>query len=307
VVNPPTTARLPPGLVSAVRGFVRVGFDVDTLLAKHALMSPGLDSRPRGHWPARRGADARATHELDRARALVDTFPPSTRERLAEGVRWAILALYESTTPTVRMTTSRASDASKGSPAAVAVTEIGYRLVIAAGTAADVSAPPDDWAVLDRTAIAAPAAAWPPRRRQPRGGAHEQGGVASHPWFVTQLLVPDSWLSTHADRETLAHWADLTGRSGGADRYWFPDAWDRFLEPGRRVGWLTANDVWRARPGRLPSAATPLPDEAADDDLPRRPRGITLTPDLERGVGVPPGYALVQCAATLEVSVVFSP
>jgi hypothetical protein len=34
---------------------------------------------------------------------------------------------------------------------------------------------------------------------------------------------------------------------------------------------------------------------------------MTLTPDLERGVGVPPGYALVQCIGTLEVSVVVHP
>jgi hypothetical protein len=29
-----------------------------------------------------------------------------------------------------------------------------------------------------------------------------------------------------------------------------------------------------------------------------------LTPDVERGVGVPPGYALVQCAGRLSVAVI---
>jgi hypothetical protein len=160
---------------------------------------------------------------------------------------------------------------------------------------------------MDRLAVAAPAAAWPPRRAG-QGGAPEQQGGASRPWFVTRLLVPDAWLSTHADPETLAHWARLTGRSGQTDRYWFPDTWDRFLEQGRRVGWLTANDVWRRRRGRLPSAAPSARDEAdADDPASHRPRGMTLTPDLERGVGVPPGYALVQCIGTLEVSVVVHP
>ena len=242
-------------------------------------------------------------------RTLLNALPSSTRERLAQGVRWAVLALYESPTPTVRLTT-QGSDASNGSPNAVAVTEIGYRLVVTASTAvADDSAlPPDDWEVLDRTAIAAPAAAWPPRRGASRSGPHGEGAAASPPWFVTQLLVPDSWLSTHADPETLANWARLTGRSGEPDRYWFPEIWDRFLEPGRRVGWLTANDVWRPRRGRLPSAATPLRDEAAADDLPfNYSPEPTLTPDLERGVGVPPGYALVQCVGTLEVSVVVIP
>ena len=308
MVNPPYAACLPAGLVSALQGLVRVGFDGDVLLAKAGSVPPALDSRPRGHLTVRRGEDARATYELNRIRALLDIVPSPTRERLVKGVRWAALALYESTTATVRLTTSHTSDASDRSPSAVAVTEIGYRVVIAAGTAVDERPPPSDWAILDRTAIAAPAAAWPPRRRPSRGGTHEQGGVESQPWFVTQLLVPDAWLSTHADPETLADWARLTGRSGAADRYWFPEIWDRFLEPGRRVGWLTANDVWRARRGRLPSAATPLVDEAADDDFPlNRPGGMTLTPDLERGVGVPPGYALVQCVGTLEVSVVLSP
>ena len=308
MVNPPYAARLPEGLVSALQGLVRVGFDGDVLLAKAGSDPPGLDSRPRGHSPVRRGADARATYELNRVRALLDMVPSPTRERLGDGVRWAVLALYESTTPTLRLTTSHTSDASERSPSAVAMAEIGYRVVIAAGTADDDSVKPHDWAMMDRTATAAPATPWPPRRLRSRGGAHDHGSVASPPWFVTQLLVPDAWLSAHADPETLAHWARLTGRSGAADRYWFPEIWDRFLEPGRRVGWLTANDVWRARRGRLPSAATPLGDETADDDFPlNRPGGMTLTPDLERGVGVPPGYALVQCVGTLEVSVILSP
>jgi hypothetical protein len=187
------------------------------------------------------------------------------------------------------------------------VAEIGYRVVITAGTTAPDSASPDDREAMERIAIAAPAAAWPPPRRL-GGGGHEQPGGASRPWFVTRLLVPDAWLSTHVDPETLAHWARLTGRSDETDRYWFPESWDRFLEQGRRVGLLSANDVWRHRRGRLPSAADAVRDAADADDLPSyRPRGMTLTPDLERGVGVPPGYALVQCVGTLEVSVAAHP
>jgi len=256
----------------------------------------------------RRATDVRATYECLRVDALLNALPSSTRERLAEGVRWAVVALYESTTPTIRFTTSFGSDASNGSPTVVAVAEIGYRVVITAGATVPDTPSLDDREAMDRLAVAAPAAAWPLRRRPARGAGHEQSGGASRPWFVTRLLVPDPWLSTHADPETLAHWARLTGRSGETDRYWFPESWDRFLEQGRRVGWLTANDVWRRRRGRLPAAASSSHDEAATDDLPGyRSGGMTLTPDLERGVGVPPGYALVQCVGTLEVSVVVHP
>ena len=287
---------------------MRIGFDGEVLLPKEAWDRLGLDPHPRGQSFVRRATDVRATYERLRVDALLNALPSSTRERLAEGVRWAVVVLYESTTPTIRFTTSFGSDASNGSPTAVAMAEIGYRVVITAGTTLPHRPSLDDREAMDRLAVAAPAAAWPLRRRPDRGARHEQSGGASRPWFVTRLLVPDPWLSTHADPETLAHWARLTGRSGETDRYWFPETWDRFLEQGRRVGWLTANDVWRRRRGRLPAAASPPHDEAATDDLPGyRSGGMTLTPDLERGVGVPPGYALVQCVGTLEVSVVVHP
>ena len=308
MVNPSNATRLPTGLISAVQGLVRVGFDGEMHLAKDARNPLGLDPRSRGQFPVRRGTDARATYERLRVGALLSALPSSTRERLAEGVHWAMVALYESTTPTVRFTTSPGSDASSGPPNVVAVAEIGYRVAITAGTTVPDVASPNDREAMDRLAIAAPAAAWPLPRRPWPGGGQEQLGDASRPWFVTRLLVPDPWLSTYVDPETLARWARLTGRSGETDRYWFPASWDRFLEPGRRVGWLTANDVWRHRRGRLPSAATSVRDEAAADDLASyRSGGMTLTPDLERGVGVPPGYALVQCVGTLEVSVAAHP
>ena len=308
MVNPPNAARLPTGLVSAVQGLVRTGFDGEALLANDTRDSPGLDPRPRGQFSVPPGTDARGTYERLRVDALLNALPSSTREQLAGGVHWAVVALYESTAPTIRFTTSFGSEASNGSPTVVAMAEIAYRVVITAGTTMPDRPSPDDREAMDRLAVAAPAAAWPLRRRPSRGAGHEQSGGASRPWFVTRLLVPDPWLSTHADRETLAHWARLTGRSGETDRYWFPETWDRFLEEGRRVGWLTANDVWRPRRGRLPAAASSAPDEAAADDLPGyRSGGMTLTPDLERGVGVPPGYALVQCIGTLEVSVVVHP
>ena len=299
VVNPTHSTRLPAGLVVALHGLIRVGFDRAVLLAKDGWDPMGLNPYTRGYSRVRRGTDPRGTYELRMARSLMSALPAETRDQLGDGLTWAALALYEASRPTVRLTSSGGNDASDGTPTAVAMAEIGYRLAIVTGTT-----PPDDWKELDHAVISAPATPWPVRRRARQGGGHEQDASRSPAWFGTQLLVPDAWLSAHADPETLAHWARLTGRSGGPDRYWFPETWDRFLEPGRRVGWLTANDVWRPRRGRLASAASPRPDDDDDDPPTNRSGAMTLTPDLERGVGVPPGYALVQCVGTLEVSIV---
>jgi hypothetical protein len=218
---------------------------------------------------------------------------------LSRGVSWVALALYESATPTVLLDPFAGSEA--GSRRVVATNDVEYRLVLAAG-----SKPFGDWHSLDATAIAAQAVGWPPRPRRP----HTSGemNLREEPaWFVVPLLVPDPWLAEHADAATLAHWARLTGRSGAPDRYWFPETWDRFLEPGRRIGWLTASDVWRPRRGRLASATS---TDAAPGwgDAPGQIHPVSpLTPDLERGVGVPPGYALVQCVGRLAVGVVTDP
>jgi hypothetical protein len=299
VVNPTHSARLPAGLAAAVHGLIRVGFDGAALLAKNGWDALGLHPYARGYSRVRPGTDPRGTYELRMARSLMNGLRTETRDQLAEGVTWAALALYEASRPTIRLTPSGGTDASDGTPSAVAMAEIGYRLVIVAGTA-----PLGDWEELDHAVGSAPATPWPIPRRARQGGGHEQDADRSPAWFAAPLLVPDAWLAAHADPETLAHWARLTGRSGGPDRYWFPETWDRFLEPGRRVGWLTVNDVWRPRRGRLASAASPRAVED-DDDLPANRFGaMTLTPDLERGVGVPPGYAFVQCVGTLDVSVV---
>jgi len=70
---------------------------------------------------------------------------------------------------------------------------------------------------------------------------------------------------------------------------------DRLALGERRLG---------PRRGRLASATT------RNDDIPSVPAvgprhaPSPLTPDVERGVGVPPGYALVQCAGRLSVAVI---
>jgi hypothetical protein len=169
VVNPSNAARLPMGLVSAVQGLVRIGFDGEVLLAKDARDPLGLDPSPRAQSSVRREADARATYERLRVGALLNALPSSTRERLAEGVDWAVVALYESTIPTVRFTTSFGSDASTDSPTVVAVAEIGYRVVITAGTTVSDRAFPGDREAMDRLAVA-PGGVVPPRGRRPGSG-----------------------------------------------------------------------------------------------------------------------------------------
>lgn len=307
-MNGTNAVRLPAGLVAAVHGLLRAGLDGSALLAKDAWDGVGLNPHARRHSRVRRAADARGDYEWRMTRAFLNALPASTREMLGGAVAWAALALYESRSPVVRLTGSGGNDATSGAASAVAIAEVGYRLVIIAGWGAF-----DEWTALDRIAMSAASSAWPARHPAVRDagrspGAHRRDGDRVRPWFVAPLLVPDAWLAAHADPETLAQWARLTGRSGAPDRYWFPETWDRFLEPGRRVGWLTANDVWRPRRGRLASASSAERNVAHKDDLfaPRH-GGLTLTPDLERGVGVPPGYALVRCAGTLDVAVVVTP
>jgi hypothetical protein len=305
VVNATNAVRLPAGLIAAIHGLLRVGLDASRLLANETGDGPTLHPHAHRYSRARRAADARGGYGLRSARALLHALPPSTRERLGGDVAWAALALYESLTPVVRVAGSEGRDANTSSQTAVAIAEVGYRLALIAGYGS-----PEDWTALDRAAATAAATAWPARRSAGRDAGQgpaprRHDGDRGRPWLVVPLLVPDAWLAEHVDPETLARWARLTGRSGAPDRYWFPETWDRFLEPGRRVGWLTANDVWRPRRGRLASAPSTDTDAAHDDDpLTTRHPPLTLTPDLERGVGVPPGYALVQCVGTLEVAVV---
>ena len=281
VVNSPHATRLPAGLATALRGLVRSGFDANVI---------GKDG-----WDT--------SHALHMIRTLFGALPASARERLHSRTNWGALALYESNTPRVRRLSADDDPRAGNLANAVAEAEIVYRvgLIVGSGTA-------PDWGVMDREIDSARAFPWPVRKRLRHPPDSETTNDTQQPWFVGTLLVPDAWLSAHADPEMLAYWARLTGRSGEPDRYWFPETWDRFLEPGRRVGWLTANDVWRRRRGRLPTAGSVDSDEtAADEWAAKRYVATPLTPDLERGVGVPPGYALVRCVGRLEVAFATSP
>ena len=160
------------------------------------------------------------------------------------------------------------------------------RLVVAVG----FDDPPPDWTEIDRRTAQAPVAPWPPTG--PTGL-----------WFHAELLVPDAWLVGFADAATIARWALVTGRSGRRDDYWFPESWERFLEQGHGAGCVTPSDVWRARPGRLSGAAEPTVAGAHDWDPPTPPTAAAFSPAIDRGICVPPGYALARCVGTLGVTV----
>ena len=124
------------------------------------------------------------------------------------------------------------------------------------------------------------------------GRAHEVD--PPRPWFGGRVLLPDAVATEAMDEASRVHWARLTGRLETADRYWCPESWARFLEPGRRVGCVSAAGVGRSVPGALPGATVSGGRHAAK----------TYGPRLERGLAVPPGYCLVDCMGSLALAVV---
>jgi hypothetical protein len=232
-------------------------------------------------------ADARSARSRRLARRLLDAAPGDVSERLARitsGTATMSLALYESECPSVRV--EMRGGVEDGSAPSVSIdAAIGYRFAIIMGTTASVP----DWPELDEAVGAAPSRAWVP-----------------DPWFTTRRLVPDAWIASHADAQSLAHWVRLTGRAGDRDAYWFPETWERFLESGTHVGHLTPMDVWRSRrsgSGRQHGAdGSSL--SADGNPLYISPLDVSsFNPAVERGVGVPPGYGLAECRGKLEVAV----
>ena len=211
--------------------------------------------------------DARDATERRRVRALLAALPAEARESVTLGdASWVAAALYEPDTLDVRF--------DDGAPTPIApepfplAATVPYRLALVVGRNESAS-----WGEIDARAAEAPAALWPP-------------GAAPQPWFVTQLLLPDAWATRAMDDLTLGRWAALTGRAGptSRDTYWFAETWERFREPGRRAGHVTPADIARSRRAVAGHPA--------------------FSPQVERGVCVPPGYALVTCVGVLEVSVV---
>ena len=161
-----------------------------------------------------------------------------------------------------------------------------YRLTLLVDRRAAASAPdesPD--ATLDAAAAGAGAMPWPPAPAVPLS------------WFAARLLVPDVVATRGMDGATLARWAALTGRGGDrADSYWCADAWARFCEQDRLVGFVTPADVGASRRSRQVA-------QGASGGAFGGRAALPFTPDVERGVWVPPGYCLLNCQASLAVAV----
>jgi hypothetical protein len=113
-------------------------------------------------------------------------------------------------------------------------------------------------------------------------------------WCAGTLLAPDAAVVEGMDAASRAAWAALTGRGGAPDAYWHPASWARFLDSGRGVGHVSAADVGRSMPSGPPAGAT--------SDAFSAPRP-SFSARIERGVPVPPGYALVDCVGMLSVAV----
>ena len=287
VTNPVAVARLPHAVASLVRAAIATALTNATEGA-----DAGDDGREEGRdtaseratataatGPALPGAATFGLHPITTARGdrrltrLVAHLPDAAREALAPGAAWAAVALYEPDALEVQLPIDGPTPIAPEPPSLVAFSR--YRLVVVTGR----GAPPESWDALDAAALAAPTVAWPPTS-------------AIEPWFVVRLLVSDAHVAAHMDATTLARWATLTGRTGPGSRdlYWYADTWERFREPGRRVGHVTPQVVGQSRRSRL-------------SDEVREFGALALTPDVERGVGVPPGYCLVDCAGLLDIAV----
>jgi hypothetical protein len=198
------------------------------------------------------------------------------------GVAWCAAALYEPSAP-ARLDLGAVGSDTAIEPPPVAAT-LRFRLALVVGR----GAPPDDWSALDAAVHATPAVPWPP------------AAAAARAIGVARVLVPESVVVPAMDASMRARWLELTGRTSadGGDRYWFPESWERFLEPDRLVGFVTPADVARSRPEGRARADLRLTE--LDDDL----TVGAFTPAVDRGVCVPPGFCLVDCTGTLEVALV---
>jgi hypothetical protein len=264
VANPCAAAVLPLAVRELARAVLRHALD--------AAGAPTPAPDPADDTPRHLSRDARLSADRRRLVALFARLPADCVAAL-DRASWGAAALYEPSMLDVHLSDAGTAPAAPA-PLPIAA-PLRYRLALIVGR----GNPPESWDALDAAAIAATPVPWP---AGPLGGRL--------PWFHTRLLVPDALVTRRMDQATLARWAARTGRGGPATRddYWFADSWDRFREPGRLVGHVTPADIARSRRahGSSGSAAT------------------ALTPAVERGVCVPPGYCLVDCVGTLDVAVV---
>jgi hypothetical protein len=279
VTNPCAAARLPRPVADIARAALRQALGparpLDPIDAGGVAESPALSALPSftiGREDPRDAAEAR------RLRAFLAALSEDRRAALAPGAVWGAIALYEPTALDVRFVDLPVAPAAPEPLPAVAMPR--YRLAIIVGR----DAPPADWSVLDAACAAAPSVSWP-------------AGREPFPWFALRVLVSDAAAAHSMDSTTLARWAALTGRAGATSRdvYWFADTWQRFGEAQRRVGHVTPAAVARSR-RRLSASHESVTSYGS--------LAPALTPAVERGVTVPPGYCLVDCVGTLDIAVV---
>jgi hypothetical protein len=267
VTNPVAVARLPQSVGLLARD--ALGSALRTSTDDMAEPLPSLLPRAAAAVPGLRMLSGGADHRLA---ALLARLPAESRAALAPGATWVAAALYEPDALDVELPQDGPTPIAPEPLPLVARSR--YRLVLAAGR----GTAPTSWHAIDEAGLAAPATAWPP-------------GSEGQPWFVVRLLIADALVSAGMDATTLARWAALTGRAGPGSRdlYWHVDSWERFREPGRLVGHVTPQVIGQSRRTRRVGTSDAF--------------GLALTPDTERGVGVPPGYCLVDCAGLLDVAV----
>ncbi|HEY0777019.1 MAG TPA: hypothetical protein VGD56_03540 [Gemmatirosa sp.] len=283
VVNLSPVAQCPRADAALVRGLV--GAAIDGLPPSPWPAGPWPDPRARGSatWPR----DSRTAYAQVLAHAWLRAHDP---DRAFRSTGTAAVALYEGP-PSISMfgdgaehTADVRAEIVRRLPARAldlprVVATVPYQLVVVAARGDATSG-----RLLERDVPAVLAAG---------RALATPGSVApaapSPPWFLGTALVPDPVVVAAMDGASRLGWAARTGRAGHRDAYWHPEAWARFLEPGRTLGCVTAATVGRSAPSG------------------RRSDGV-LGPGydrvVERGLCVPPAYALVDCIGTLGVNVV---
>jgi hypothetical protein len=120
-------------------------------------------------------------------------------------------------------------------------------------------------------------------------------------WFRIGLCMPDHDVLERMSPDTAHFYRWITGRLGGGskDEYWHLDAWDQYTEAGR-IGGVVVPEFLRLPP----RAAKRAPVE---ESSPFQPVGYgasvwaPLTPSVERGVLIPPGFCFVDFEATVSI------
>lgn len=145
----------------------------------------------------------------------------------------------------------------------------------------------------------------------PHAATTAVGSGRAERWFHTALLIPDAEAIRQMAPTTAHFYRFITGRlgQGSEDRYWYLDAWERFQEEGRVIGYLSPALVEHGRPGgsstnRAPEPAAPTYEDILFGDAePISQHGFgPYSPNFDRRGFVPPAYCLIHYFATVELA-----